>query len=280
MKKTSPYVIIERRQKGISINFKEIFAYKDLLYFMVLRDVTVLYKQSILGIAWAFINPVFSMIVFTIVFGRLAGVPSDGIPYPIFSYSGLLAWTYFSNTLTASGTSLITNTNVFTKVYFPRLIIPLVPVLSKLVDFALSFVLLIALMFYYNIYPTEKILLLPVFIVIMLATTSGFGTWMSALAIQYRDVKFGLTFAVPLLMYAAPVVFPASLVSEKFGQTAYLVYGLYPMVGVIEGFRSAIIPTKPVPWDLVGMSTLGALTLLIIGLRVFKKLENRFADVA
>lgn len=275
-----PHIIIEKSRGTRLINLKELIDYKDLLYFMVLRDFTVLYKQSILGLAWAFVNPIFSIIVFSIVFGKLAGVPSDGIPYPIFSCAAILPWTYFANTLNASGNSLISNVNVFTKVYFPRLIIPLVPVLSKLVDFAISFALLIVLMLYYSYYPTSKLFLLPLYILIMIMATAGLGAWLSALAIQYRDVKFGLTFAVPLMMYAAPVVFPASLILKRFGEKAYLFYGLYPMVGVIEGFRSAIIPEKVIPWELVGMSAFGALILLVVGIRVFKKLESRFADVA
>jgi lipopolysaccharide transport system permease protein len=276
----TPHVIIEKKKGLSSFSLKEFWQYKDLLYFMVLRDVTVIYKQSVLGFAWALINPVFSMIVFSVVFGRLAAVPSDGIPYPIFSYAGLIPWTYFSNTLNASGSSLITNTGLFTKAYFPRLIIPLTPVLSKLFDFAISFVLLIVLMFYYGYYPTAKLFLLPLMILIMIMTTAGLGSWFSALAIQYRDVKFGLTFAIPLLMYAAPVVFPASLILHKFGEKAYLLYGLYPMTGVIEGFRAAVIVNQPIPWHLIGMSAIGASVLLIIGFIVFRKLESRFADVA
>lgn len=274
------FTTIKKSNKKFSFDFKEFIRYKDLLYFMVLRDVTVMYKQSILGFAWAIINPVFSMLVFTIVFGRLAGVPSEGIPYPIFSYAALIPWTYFSNTINTSGTSLINNTSIFTKVYFPRIIIPLTPILSKLIDFGISFLILIILMFYYGYYPTLKILLIPVFMIIMLMTSIGLGSWLSALAIQYRDVKFGITFAVPLLMYAAPVVFPASLIAQKIGHKAYLLYGLYPMTGVIEGFRSAVIPTKEVPWDLVGMSALGAIILFSLGIFIFKRFESRFADVA
>jgi lipopolysaccharide transport system permease protein len=277
---TTPHIVIEKKKGLASFNLKEFFQYKDLLYFMVLRDITVIYKQSILGFAWAIINPVFSMLVFSVVFGKLAGVPSDGIPYPIFSYAALIPWTYFANTLNASGSSLITNSAVFTKVYFPRLIIPLTPVLSKLADFAISFAILVVLMFYYGYYPTLKLLLLPLLIIIMILATAGIGCWLSSLAIQYRDVKFGITFAVPLLMYAAPVVFPASLILKKFGNTAYELYGLYPMTGVIEGFRSAIVYDKVIPWDLIGMSSVGAVILLAIGFIVFRKMENRFADVA
>ena len=275
-----PHVVVEPRKGLAAYSWREFWQYKDLLYFMVLRDVTVLYKQSVLGFAWAVINPVFSMVVFTIVFGKLAGVPSDGIPYPIFSYAALIPWTYFANTFNASGSSLITNTSIFTKVYFPRLIIPLTPVISKLVDFAISFVLLVFLMFWYQYPPSFKLLLLPVFILLMVITTLGLGCWTSALAIQYRDVRFGLTFVTPLLMYAAPVVFPASLIMEKFSYEAYLAYGLYPMVGVIEGFRAAITPDKPIPWDLIGMSWLGSTILLLIGVSVFRRMESRFADVA
>jgi lipopolysaccharide transport system permease protein len=272
--------IIEPRTTSNRINFKEIYRYKDLLYFMVLRDITVIYKQSVLGFAWALINPVFSMLVFSIVFGKLAGVPSDGIPYPIFSYAALIPWTYFANTLNASGSSLISSSGLFTKVYFPRLIIPLTPVISKLIDFSISFVILILLMFYYQYMPTMKLFLIPLLIIILMLATAGLGFWLSSLAIQYRDVKFGITFAVPLLMYAAPVVFPASLILEKYGTTAYHIYGLYPMTGVIEGFRAAVISTKLIPWDLIGISGFGAIVLFIIGLSVFNKLESKFADVA
>ncbi|MGB4775779.1 MAG: ABC transporter permease [Daejeonella sp.] len=280
MTERHPHIVIEKRKRGAAFNFRELINYKDLLYFMILRDFTVVYKQSVLGLTWAFINPIFSILVFSIVFGRLAGVPSDGIPYPIFSCAGILPWTYFANTINASGSSLVNSSGVFTKVYFPRLIIPIVPVLTKLVDFAISFVLLIGMMVYYKCYPSLDLFAIPLFILIMVVASAGLGAWLSSLAIQYRDVKFGLSFAVPLLMYAAPVVFPASLILEKFGEGAYLVYGLYPMVGVIEGFRSAIIPAKEIPWSLVGMSAVGAILLLVIGLRVFKNLESRFADVA
>ena len=275
-----PHIIIEKKKGLASFSLKEFWQYKDLLYFMVLRDITVIYKQSVLGFAWALINPVFSMLIFSFVFGKLAHIPSDGIPYPIFSYAALIPWTYFANTLNASGSSLISNSSVFTKVYFPRLIIPLTPVFSKLADFGISFVLLIVLMFYYGYYPTTKLLILPLLILIMMMSAAGLGCWLSALAIQYRDVKFGITFAVPLLMYAAPVVFPASLILQKFGSTAYFLYGLYPITGVIEGFRAAVVYNKAIPWDLIGMSAIGASVLFIIGFIVFRKLESRFADVA
>jgi lipopolysaccharide transport system permease protein len=264
----------------VVVNLKEIIRYKDLLYFMVLRDVTVLYKQTILGFAWAVINPVFSMVVFTIVFGKLANVPSDGIPYPIFSYAALIPWTYFSGAMNASSTSLVSSSNIFTKVYFPRIIIPLTPVLSKLLDFIISFIILILMLFYYKFIPGVNIFYLPLLIIIMILTTSGVGMWLSALAIQYRDVKFAITFVTPLMMYAAPVVFPSSLIMEKFGNAVYTLYGLYPMVGVIEGFRAAFVSTKIMPWDLILMGGVSSSILFISGLLFFNKLERKFADVA
>jgi lipopolysaccharide transport system permease protein len=276
----SSHTIIENTGKRNLFRFKEFLQYKDLLYFMVLRDITVVYKQSVLGFAWAFINPIFSMVVFSVVFGKLANVPHDGIPYPIFSYAALIPWNYFATSVGASGTSLIGNASIFTKVYFPRLIIPLTPIFSKLADFAISFILLVVLMFYYRYHPTLNLLILPLLMVIMILTTIGLGTFFSALALQYRDIKFALSFLIPLLMYAAPVVFPASLINNKFGSTAYKIYGLYPITGVIEGFRSAIVINKPIPWSLIGMSSIGACALFIIGITTFRRLENRFADVA
>lgn len=277
---TSPRTIIKPREGSSPINIKEIIRYKDLLYFMVLKDITVLYKQSIFGIGWVIAAPLFSVVLFTVVFGRLAGVPSDGIPYPIFALCGILPWTYFSTSLTAAGNSLVLSAGIFTKVYFPRLILPFTPVLSKLLDFIIGFVFLLLVMFYYQYAITLKFLVLPLLILIMIVTTTGLGFWLSSLALQYRDIKFALTFLIPMMMYAAPVVFPASLVLNKFGHKAYLFYGLYPMTGVIEGLRSMITPDKPIVWELIGVSALSATVLLIIGTYVFKKLESKFADVA
>ena len=247
---------------------------------MVLRDITVIYKQTVMGFAWAIINPLFSMLVFSVVFGNLAGVASDGIPYPVFAYAALIPWTYFANTLNAAGNSLVNNTAIFTKVYFPRLIIPLTPVLSKLADFVLSFSVFSIFMAYYRFLPDWNILYLPLLLLIMVLSVAGLGMLLSAMALQYRDVKFAITFVTPLLMYAAPVVFPASLILEKLGPVAYRWYGLYPMAGVIEGFRSAIVPGRQMPWELIGMGSLSALLLFGSGLWYFKKTEGYFADVA
>jgi lipopolysaccharide transport system permease protein len=247
---------------------------------MVLRDITVVYKQTILGFAWAILNPVFSMLVFTVVFGNLASVPSDGIPYPIFSFTALLPWTYFSASLSGATNSLVGSSGLFTKVYFPRIIIPLTPVLSKLADFFIAFSILVLLLIYYQVSPNINLIYLPLLIILMIMTSAGIGMWMSALAIQYRDVKFAITLLVQLLMYAAPVVFPASLVRDKLGEAAYFLYGLYPMTGVIEGFRAAIIGANPMPWNLIWMGSIVALVLFISGAFYFRKMERVFADVA
>ena len=233
-----------------------------------------------MGFAWAIVNPIVSMVIFTFVFGKLARITSDGIPYPLFSFCALVPWTYFANTMNASGQSLIQSSNLFTKVYFPRILIPLTPVLSKLADFAISFSILILFLIAYKAVPTFEILALPLLILIMLITVAGIGFWLSALAIQYRDVKFAITFITPLMMYAAPVVFPSSLILTRFGNTSYLLYGLYPMVGVVEGFRGALLPQVTIPWQLVGMGSISALFFFVTGWRFFRRTERFFADIA
>ena len=273
-------IVIKPNKSWQLIDWKELNEYRDLFYFLVLRDIKSLYKQTVLGFTWAIIRPVFSMIIFSVVFGGLANVPSDGIPYPVFSYTALIPWTYFSTAMTFSTQSLITGKAIFTKVYFPRLIIPLTPVLSKLVDFVISFVILFGLMAWYKIAPTINILWVPLLILLMILTASGIGMWLSALAIQYRDIPHGIQFLSQLLMYAAPVVWPVSLIAEKFGEKAELLYGLYPMAGVIEGFRSSLLGHNPMPWDLIGMGTITAVILFITGGLYFKRKERIFEDVA
>lgn len=268
------------RRKWKILDIKELIYYKDLFYFFILRDVTVLYKQTILGLLWAIINPVFQMIVFSIIFGKLAQIASNGIPYPVFSFAAILPFNYFSQSLSGASNSLISNTSVLTKVYFPRILIPLTPVFSKLVDFSIAFIILIGMMFYYQIVPTANIFYLPILILLMILTSVGLGMWLSSLAIQYRDVKFAIGFITTLLMYSAPVVFPASLILEKFGYEYYLLYGLYPMVGVIEGFRSSLLGFTPMPWDLIGIGSISAVLFFLTGAMYFKKTERIFADVA
>lgn len=277
-------VIITRiesdKRKWKILDIKELIYYKDLFYYFVLRDITVLYKQTVLGLLWAIINPVFQMVVFSIIFGKLAQISSNGIPYPVFSFTAILPFNYFSQSLSGASNSLVGNASLLSKIYFPRILIPLTPVFSKLADFAIAFIILIFMMFYYQIVPTANILYLPLLMLLMILTSVGIGMWLSSLSIQYRDVKFAIGFITTLLMYSAPVVFPASLILEKFGYEYYLLYGLYPMAGVIEGFRSSLLGFTPMPWDLIGMGSISAVILFITGALYFKKTERIFADVA
>ena len=243
---------------------------------MVWRDIKTRYVQSVLGIGWAVIQPLFSMIVFTFVFGNLAKISSDGVPYAIFSYTALVPWTYFSGALTGAGGSLLGASGMMTKVYFPRLVIPLAPVMAKLVDFCIAFVILLGMMFYFGFTPTINIIYLPGLILLMMLTASGMGIWLTALSIQYRDISYAMGFLVQMLMYLAPVIYPASNVPESFR----LFYGLFPMTGVIEGFRSILLKTNPMPWDLIGMGSIVSALLFISGAFYFRRMEQYFADVA
>ena len=216
------------------------------------------------------------MIVFTFVFGKLAKINSDGVPYSIFSYTALVPWTYFSSALTETSRSLLSSSGMMTKVYFPRLIIPLAPIIAKLIDFSIAFVIILLMMIYFGFMPSIQILFLPMLIVIMMLTASGMGMWLTALAIQYRDINYAMGFFIQLLMYTAPVVYPASNVPEHLR----LFYGLFPITGVIEGFRSILLRTNPIPWDLIGIGSVVSLALFISGLFYFKRMEKYFADVA
>lgn len=258
------------------IDLHELWEYRDLFYFLVWRDVKVRYAQSVLGIGWAVIQPLFFMVVFTVVFGRLAKLGSDGVPYAIFSYTALVPWTYFSTALTDTTGSLVQNTNMLTKVYFPRLVLPMSAVMGRLVDFGIALSLVAGLMAWFKIAPTLWVLALPALVLLMMLAAAGLGMWLTALAIQYRDIKYAMTFVVHLLMYAAPVVYPASLIPEPYR----LLYALNPMVGVIEGFRSALLDTNPMPWDLIGVGTLAAVALVLSGALYFRRTEFVFADVA
>lgn len=259
-----------------AIDFRELKEYGDLFYFMVWRDIKVRYAQSVLGIGWAIIQPVFSMIVFTVIFGNLAKVPSDGVNYAVFSFTALVPWTYFSNSLMDSSSSLINSKHMLDKIYFPRLILPFSSIIGKLVDFCISFLLLIGLLFWFQTKPSAGIFMIPLLVVLMMMTSMGMGSWLAGLSIQYRDIKYGMNFAIQLLMYAAPVVYPASLIPEKYR----LFYALNPMVGVIEGFRSALLSTNPMPYDLILVGWVSALVLFLSGIFYFKKTEKYFADVA
>ena len=268
--------VIEADDGWQLINWRELWRYRDLFFFLVWRDIKTRYAQSILGVGWAIIQPVFTMIVFTIVFGNLAKVNSEGVPYAIFSYTALVPWTYFSTYLTTSRTSPVSASNMITKVYFPRLVIPIAPVLGKLVDFGISLLILFGLMLWFGIMPTLASLAIPLLILLMMLTATGVGMWLTALAIQYRDIRYGLNFFVRLLMYASPVIYATSSIPERY----HWLYALNPMVGVIEGFRAALLGTKPMPWDWIGIGTLMAVIFFVTGALYFKRMERVFADVA
>jgi lipopolysaccharide transport system permease protein len=257
------------------MNFHEIWECRELLYFLVRRDIKALYAQSVLGVGWAIVQPVFSMIVFTVVFGKLARVSSDGIPYAIFSYTALVPWAYFSSSLIGATNSMVSAANMVRKVYFPRIIIPLTQVLAKLVDFAIAFVLLLGMMVWFRMTPTIWVLTLPFLVLLMMLTTAGLGMWFAALAVQYRDVKHAIGFVVQLLMFASPVVYPTSLIPRQYR----LVYGLNPMVGVIEGFRSALLGKNPMTWDLIVVGSTTAIIIALSGALYLRNKEKIFADV-
>jgi lipopolysaccharide transport system permease protein len=276
MSTTVPHVILRPRTGWQLIDFRELIQYRDLFYFLVWRDIKVRYAQSVLGIGWAIIQPVFSMIIFTIIFGRLANIGSDGVPYAIFSFTALVPWAYFSNAMTDSSSSLITSAEMLKKIYFPRIMIPLTAILAKLVDFTIAFILLLLLMPFFGITPTWQAIFIPLLIVLMTLSAAGIGMWLTALAIQFRDVRYGLNFAVQLLMYASPVVYSVTLIPENLR----IFYALNPLVGVIEGFRSALLGTNPMPWDYIGIGAVVAVLLFVSGAFYFRRMEKVFADVA
>ena len=270
-----PYLMIKPKKGWQLIDFKELIEYRDLFYFLVTSDIKVRYKQTVLGGLWAIIPPFFMMIVFSLFFGNLAKLPSDGVPYPIFSYSALIAWTYFANAVTSSSNSLVGSAGLISKVYFPRLITPLAPLLVGLLDFAIAFIILIGMMIYFQIYPTIMILFLPLLVILMMLAASGVGMFLAALNAKYRDIRYTIGFLVQFWMFASPVVYPVSMIPEKY----HLLYSLNPMAGVIEGFRSALLGTIAFPTQMLLISTLVSVILFIIGALYFKRTERDFADV-
>ncbi|MBX2898791.1 MAG: ABC transporter permease [Cyclobacteriaceae bacterium] len=274
--KSSELTVIRASHGWRGVNLKELIQYRDLLWFLTLRGIKAKYAQSVLGVSWAVIQPLFSTLVFTVVFGSLARIDSNGVPYFLFSFTALVPWTFFSNTLTESANSLVNNTNMISKVYFPRLVLPLSSIFSKGVDFLISFFLLVLFLIYYRMMPGWYIVFLPWLLMILLMTSLGIGMILSAMAVQYRDVKHAMTFAVQLLMYAAPVVYPTTNVPMQW----QLAYALNPMVGVIEGFRSIFLGTVQFPFVWVITGSIVALSLFLFGLFYFRKMERVFADVA
>ena len=270
----APTVVIHPQRGWIQINFGELWAYRELLYFLTWRDIKIRYKQTVLGFAWAILQPFLMMIVFTLFFGNLLKVPSEGIPYPLFNYAAMLPWTLFAQGVTRSSESLVGNVSLVQKVYFPRLVMPMSGILAPVVDFAIAFVILIGMMFYFGYPPTIRMLWLPIFIVLALLTASGVGLWLSAINVRYRDVRYIVPFLVQLWLFASPVVYSSSLLPQKF----QAIYGLNPMAGVIEGFRWALLGTNP-PGFLIAVSMIIVIIVLVSGAYYFRRTEKTFADV-
>lgn len=267
-------IVIEPGGSGFELGLHDLWRYRELLYFLIWRDIKIRYKQTLLGASWAIIQPLFAMLLFTLFFGRLARIPSDGIPYPLFAYAGLLPWTFFANALTNSGNSLVGSSSLITKVYFPRVIIPAAAVLAGLLDFVIAFLLLIPMLMYYRIAVTWQLLLLPVFICLSILLALGAGMWLSALNVKYRDVRYALPFLIQLWLFASPVIYPMSIMPERWRW----VLALNPMAGIIEGFRASLFGGK---LDALTTLTSAALTIaiLIISFFAFQRMEDSFADV-
>ncbi|MFB3111295.1 MAG: ABC transporter permease [Gemmatimonadales bacterium] len=271
-----PTVIIEPSGPWPRIDLRELWAYRNLFLFLVWRDIKVRYAQTVLGAGWAILQPVLAMVVFTVIFGNFAKIPSDGVPYAVFSLAALVPWIYFSTALTTASNSLIANPNLITKVYLPRLVIPLAPVLAGLVDFAIALVILFAMMLAFGIVPSSGVAVLPILVLIMMMAAAGIGCLLAALNIQYRDVKHIVPFLVQVLMFASPIVYPMSLVPEAYR----VAYALNPMAGVIEGFRSVLLGTNSISWSLLSVSAVSSVVFLTIGALYFRRMERVFADVA
>ena len=270
-----PVTVIRPARGWISLNLRELWQYRELLYFLVWRDVKVRYKQTVLGAAWAILQPVATMVVFTLFFGRLAGVPSDGVPYPLFSLAALVPWTFFATGLVQSSNSLVGSQQLITKVYFPRLAIPIASVLAGVVDFALAFLVLLGVMAAYGVAPGARGVWIVPLLVLAFATALGVGLWLAALHVRYRDVRYVMPFFVQLWLLATPVAYPSSLLGEPWRT----LYGVNPMVGVVEGFRWALLGTGTAPGPAVAVSSLVAVGLLLGGTVYFRRTERTFADV-
>lgn len=267
--------VIEPRRGWIGLGLGEVWEYRELLYFLVWRDVKVRYKQTVLGATWAVLQPFLTMVVFSLFFGRLAGVPSDDIPYPIFSYAALVPWTLFATGLTQSSNSLVSSANLIRKIYFPRLIVPAATVVSGLVDFAIAFVVLLGMMAFYGFAPTLNTLWLPLLLVLALVTALGVGLWLSALNVQFRDVRYTVPFLTQFWLFATPIAYPSSLLPEVWRP----LYAVNPMVGVVEGFRWALLGTDTAPGPMILVSSIAAVAILVSGALYFRRMEKTFADL-
>ena len=272
---TVPITIIEPKKGWTPIDLRVIWNYRELLYFLTKRDIKVRYKQTVLGGLWAIIQPVFMMVVCTLFFGRLAKMPSDGIPYPIFVYAGLLPWTYFANAVSASGNSLVGSANLITKVYFPRVIIPASASLAGLLDFFIAMLVMGAMMIYYNFIPNIGILLFPLLVGLAFLCAVGVGLWLSALNAQYRDIRYVIPFLIQLWMFVSPVIYPVSMVKEKY----QWLLALNPMGGLIQAYRASLLGHQPIDWFVLGIATAIIIIIFLSGLYYFRRMERYFADV-
>jgi len=267
--------VIQPNQGLLHLDLWAIWQYRELLYFLAWREIKVRYKQTVIGMAWAILQPLLTMTIFTIIFGNFAKIPSDGLPYPLFAYTALLPWEYFSQAISRSGVSLVSDANLIQKVYFPRLIIPLVAVVTPLVDFSLSFLVLLGMMVWFGVAPTWGVVALPLFLLLALLTTLAVGLWLSTLNVKYRDIRYTIPFLIQVWMYATPIAYPISLIPEKYR----LLYSLNPMVGIVEGFRWALLGKESPDFRVMAVSASVVLALLFGGIVYFKKMEKTFADV-
>jgi lipopolysaccharide transport system permease protein len=270
-----PTLRIAPSEGWVPLKLRELWEYRELLYFLIWRDIKVRYKQTALRAAWAIIQPFLTMVVFSLFFGHLGKIPSDGIPYPIFCFAALVPWTFFANGLGQSSNSLVGSSNLITKVYFPRLTIPIASVFSGIVDFVLAFAVLLAMMLYYGLMPTLNVVWLPLFLLLALVTSLGVGLWLSALNVEYRDVRYVVPFITQFWLLATPIAYPSSLLHEPWRT----IYALNPMVGVVEGFRWALLRTNSAPGPIIAVSSAAALIILITGAFYFRRMEKTFADI-
>ncbi|MFQ5470220.1 MAG: ABC transporter permease [Gammaproteobacteria bacterium] len=266
--------IIKPYSGWLLIDWAELKQYRDLFYFLVWRDIKVMYAQTILGFAWAIIQPLIQIVIFSIIFGKVAKIPTEGIPYVLFSTVAIIPWTYMSTAMTQSSQSLVTNQHMLGKIYFPRLIFPITPVLSKLVNFVISIILLVAIMIYFQVSPTSNLVYFPLFLIMMMCIPAGLGMWLAALAIRYRDVKFAMQYVIQMLMYTGPIVYSASTIPDAYR----FLYSLNPIVGVIEGFRACLLGSE-MPWMFIIPGIFTTALLLVSGALYFKKMERVFVDV-
>ncbi len=271
-----PAVHVIRPATGwIHLGLADVWEYRELLYFLTWRDIKVRYKQTALGAAWAVLQPFLTMVVFSLFFGRLAQIPSEGVPYPIFTYAALVPWTFFANGVTLSSQSMVGNSNLITKVYFPRMIVPVAAVVSGLVDFGIAMVVLFGMMAWYDIWPTWQVITLPVFLLLALITAMGVGLWLSAMNVKYRDIRYIVPFLMQFWLFATPIAYPSTLLDQPWRT----LYGLNPMVGVVEGFRWALLDTRTSPGLITLFSAFAAIALLVSGAYYFRRMEKTFADV-